>query len=160
MGDRPVAESGGWALPVRACCSLELQPLLQSRLMRTRLLALLMALVVGLVAGWPALASPGQLPAVLAAASQDAPTQPQAGPANAPVEHRATEQAAEHWAELSGSQGFAEGASDLPALFFAGPDAHEPSATMAPPRQHAAASWQRLYLNVPRRPPRSLHAIA
>ena len=54
----------------------------------------------------------------------------------------------------------AEGSPDLPALFLSDPRAHAPTATMAPPRPHAAAAWRRLYPSVPLRPPRALPATA
>lgn len=143
--------------------------------MRSRVFALLLALVFGLAGHWPALAGHGPLRAVVAAAAAvpdaSVPADQQlsghaqvAAPAQAdeaaptPGDHDPlppAEPLAETWI-----QSLAEGAPDLPALFLAHPGAHAPTATMAPPRPHGAASWRRLYPSVPLRPPRALPAIA
>lgn len=76
--------------------------------------------------------------------------------AEPPADSAPDHPAPDHWAEFGASAPLvAEGAPDLPALFLLGLGAHASSATMARPRPHAAASWQRLYLNVPLRPPRT-----
>jgi hypothetical protein len=134
--------------------------------MRSRVLALFVALVFGLFCGWSGFASHGEPPQgglVLAALANLQATQADAAagheaaePASsapAPAEPAPSE--ATHLAEPMG-QAFAEGAPDLPALFLTSLDALAPSATMARPRPHAAAAWQHLYLNAPRRPPRAL----
>ena len=145
--------------------------------MRSRVLALFLAMVFGLVGHWPAVA--GQAPAWVLAATglaapnaQDGAEHPRAAgsaavsglvtgladepaPVPNPEPAHPTESLAETW-----NPSWAEGASDLPALFLADPRAHAPTATMAPPRPHAAAAWRRLYPSVPLRPPRALPATA
>ena len=129
-------------------CAVPAAQLLQCRPMRSRVLAFFVALVVGLFLGWSGVAGTGQPPASLvAAAGQEAPAQACAGHGD-PAEPV-------HVAEPLG-QAFAEGMPDLPALFLTSLEAHASSATMARPRPHAAAAWQHLYLNAPRRPPRAL----
>ncbi len=137
--------------------------------MRSRVFALLLAVVFGLAGNWPSLAghAPVRLMAAAGAvgnASVLAERQHAAGPAHAAESAAAQEDQdpvvpAEPLAE-TWIQSLAEGAPDLPALFPAHPGAHPPTATMAPPRPHGAASWRRLYPSVPLRPPRALPAIA
>jgi hypothetical protein len=121
--------------------------------MRSRVLALavFLALVLGFVLGGSGLAdqdqeqsgaSPVALSLVL-----DAPTEA-SGTGHEPAEPA-------HPAESLG-QAFAEGIPDLPALFLTSLEAHASPATMARPRPHAAAAWQHLVLDTPRRPPRAL----
>ena len=147
--------------------------------MRSRVLALFLVMVFGLVGHWSALA--GQLPVRLLAgagaglALADVQVgDPQRGDGSfsvsapvagspdgpAPVPDPATAHPAEPLAETWGHQSLAEGSPDLPALFLTDPRACAPTATMAPPRPHAAAAWRRLYPSVPLRPPRPLPAIA
>jgi hypothetical protein len=137
--------------------------------MRSRVFALLLAVVFGLAGNWPSLAGHAPVRVVAAAAAvQDASAradrQHAAGPAHASESAPAQEEhdpvvPAEPLAE-TWIQSLAEGAPDLPALFPASPAAHPPTATMAPPRPHGAASWRRLYPSVPLRPPRTLPATA
>lgn len=123
--------------------------------MRSRVLALALAvfvaLVLGLFLGGSGPAGPVQPAAELAAlgAVQDAPAE--AGTGHEPADPA-------HPAESLG-QAFAEGMPDLPCLFTTGLDAHFCPGTMARPRPHAAAAWQHLYLNTPRRPPRTHQVI-
>ena len=157
--------------------------------MRSRVLVLLLALVSGLVGSWPALAgqAPMRVLAAMVMAMPQAPSgadeQAAAGPAGEagwsdgatqaptpvqgstsvhdpasghdPAPAHPAEPVAEAW-----NSSLAEGSPDLPALFLSDPRAHAPTATMAPPRPHAAAAWRRLYPSVPLRPPRALPATA
>lgn len=122
--------------------------------MRSRVLALavFLALVLGFVLGGSGLADRNQSGAspVALSVGLDAPT------AAAGTGHEPAEPA--HPAESLG-QAFAEGMPDLPCLFTTGLDAHFCPGTMARPRPHAAAAWQHLYLNTPRRPPRTHQVI-
>lgn len=120
--------------------------------MRSRVLALFVALVLGLFCGWSGFAGQGQPSAGLATlvAVQDAP-------ADAGSRHEPAEPV--HPAESLG-QAFAEGMPDLPGLFLTSLEAHASPATMARPRPHAAAAWQHLVLDTPRRPPRALQVNA
>jgi hypothetical protein len=138
--------------------------------MRSRVLALFVALAFGLFCGWSGFAGQGVPPQEglvvaalvdLQAAPADAaaghePAEP-ASTAPAPAEPAPAEPA--HPTEPLG-QAFAEGAPDLPGLFLTSLDALAPSVTMARPRPHAAAAWQHLYPNTPRRPPRALQVNA
>ena len=121
--------------------------------MRSRVLALavLVALVLGFFLGGSGLPAQDQPPAgpVALSAVQDAS-------AEAGIGHEPAEPV--HPAESLG-QAFAEGTPDLPALFLTSLEAHASPGTMARPRPHAAAAWQHLYLNTPRRPPRTLQVI-
>jgi hypothetical protein len=123
--------------------------------MRSRVLALavFVALVLGFFLGGSGLADqdPSRASPVALSLALDAP----AGAAG--TGHEPAEPA--HPAESLG-QAFAEGMPDLPALFLTSLEAHASPGTMARPRPHAAAAWQHLYLNKPRRPPRSLQVIA
>jgi hypothetical protein len=126
--------------------------------MRSRVLALavFVALVLGFFLGGSGLADqdPSRASPVALSVVLDAPAD---APAEAGTGHEPAEPA--HPAESLG-QAFAEGMPDLPALFLTSLEAHASPGTMARPRPHAAAAWQHLYLNKPRRPPRSLQVIA
>lgn len=120
--------------------------------MRSRVLALavFVALVLGFFLGGPS-AGPIQPAAELVALSAVQDASAEAGTGHEPADPA-------HPAESLG-QAFAEGAPDLPCLFPTGLEAHCSPGTMAKPRPHAAAAWQHLYLNTPRRPPRTLRVI-
>jgi hypothetical protein len=121
--------------------------------MRSRVLALavFVALVLGFFLGGSGSAGPIQPAEELVVLSAVPDAAADAGAGHEPADPA-------HPAESLG-QAFAEGAPDLPCLFPTGLEAHCSPGTMAKPRPHAAAAWQHLYLNTPRRPPRTLQVI-